>query len=160
MQAATTKYYPRNDYNTAQPRIFCPPKITRSLYGIFCSPSFDGHCHSLKSSSELGRSVYIILESIYRIACNFRGEKYSWFSWLGSDHEYFTYEWSDFVYLYLQVQAPTTKILPTKCLNIAEPRIFCPPKITRWHLFPNNVITVTHTIYPWSSGVTVVEWSL
>ncbi len=27
------------------------------------------------------------------------------------------------------VQAPTTKILPTKCLNIAEPRIFCPPKI-------------------------------
>ncbi len=30
------------------------------------------------------------------------------------------------------VQAPTTKILPTKCLNIAEPRIFCPPKITRY----------------------------
>ncbi len=35
-------------------------------------------------------------------------------------------------YLYLQVQAPTTKILPTKCLNIVEPRIFCPPKITRY----------------------------
>ena len=32
----------------------------------------------------------------------------------------------------LPVQAPTTKILPTKCLNIAEPRIFCPPKITRY----------------------------
>ncbi len=27
------------------------------------------------------------------------------------------------------VQAPTTKILPTKCLNIAEPRIFCPRKL-------------------------------
>ena len=26
------------------------------------------------------------------------------------------------------VQAPTTKILPTKCLNIADPRIFCPQK--------------------------------
>ncbi len=26
----------------------------------------------------------------------------------------------------------TTKILPTKCLNITEPRIFCPPKITRY----------------------------
>ncbi len=30
------------------------------------------------------------------------------------------------------IQAATTKILPTKCLNIAEPRIFCPPKITRY----------------------------
>ena len=30
------------------------------------------------------------------------------------------------------VQAPTAKILPMKCLNIAEPRIFCPPKITRY----------------------------
>ncbi len=30
------------------------------------------------------------------------------------------------------VQAATTKILPTKCLNIAEPRIFCLPKITRY----------------------------
>ena len=26
----------------------------------------------------------------------------------------------------------TTKILPKKCLNITEPRIFCPPKITRY----------------------------
>ncbi len=44
----------------------------------------------------------------------------------------------DLVYLYLQVQAATTKILPTKCLNIAEPRIFCPLKITRYtvcHLY-------------------------
>ncbi len=34
------------------------------------------------------------------------------------------------------VQAPTTttKILPTKCLNIAEPQIFCPPKTTRYTL--------------------------
>ncbi len=33
------------------------------------------------------------------------------------------------------VQAATTKILSTKCLNIAEPRIFCPPKIpvTRYY---------------------------
>ena len=30
------------------------------------------------------------------------------------------------------LQAPTTNILPTKCLNVAEPRIFCPPKITRY----------------------------
>ena len=32
------------------------------------------------------------------------------------------------------VQAASTKILPKKCLNnyIAEPRIFCPPKITRY----------------------------
>ncbi len=30
------------------------------------------------------------------------------------------------------IQAATTKILPTKCLNIAKPRIFCPPKITRY----------------------------
>ncbi len=30
------------------------------------------------------------------------------------------------------VQAATMKILPTKCLNIAEPRIFCPLKITRY----------------------------
>ncbi len=36
------------------------------------------------------------------------------------------------------MQAATTKILPTKCLNIAQPRIFCPPKITRYtvcHLY-------------------------
>ncbi len=26
-------------------------------------------------------------------------------------------------------QAPTMKILPTKCLNIAEPRRFFPPKL-------------------------------
>ena len=30
------------------------------------------------------------------------------------------------------IQAATTKILPTKCLNIAEPQIFCPPKFTRY----------------------------
>ena len=34
--------------------------------------------------------------------------------------------------LSLAVQALTTKILPTKCLNIAEPQIFCPLKITRY----------------------------
>ncbi len=30
------------------------------------------------------------------------------------------------------VHAPAIKILPTKKLNIAEPRIFCPLKITRY----------------------------
>ncbi len=33
------------------------------------------------------------------------------------------------------VQAATTKILPTICLNIAEPQIFCPPKITRYTVY-------------------------
>ena len=46
------------------------------------------------------------------------------------------------------MQAPTTKILPTKCLNIAEPQIFCPPKITRYnygnHLF-KGFITASNT---------------
>ncbi len=37
------------------------------------------------------------------------------------------------------VQAPTTKILPTKRLNIAEPQIFCPPKITRYTVSCNFV---------------------
>ena len=32
----------------------------------------------------------------------------------------------------MSLQAATTKILPTKCLNIAEPRVFCPPKITHY----------------------------
>ncbi len=32
----------------------------------------------------------------------------------------------------LAVQAATMKVLPTKCLKMAEPRIFCPPKITRY----------------------------
>ncbi len=36
------------------------------------------------------------------------------------------------------VQTSTTKILPTKCLKIAEPRIFCPPKITRYTVLQTN----------------------
>ncbi len=41
------------------------------------------------------------------------------------------------------VQAATTKILPTKCLNIADPRIFCPPKITRYTVYSLTVLGVT-----------------
>ncbi len=52
-----------------------------------------------------------------------------------SDHEYFTHEWSDLAYLYLQSKQQHTKILSPKCLNIAEPRIFCPPKITRYTVY-------------------------
>ena len=66
---------------------------------------------------------------IYRIAGNFRGTKYSWLE-----------VWPRIFYPRMKrpclplpaVQAATTKILPTKCLNIAEPRIFCPLKITRY----------------------------
>ncbi len=66
------------------------------------------------------------------IAGNFRGAKYSWFSWLEV--------WPRIFYPRMKrpclplptIQAATTKILSTKCLNIAEPRIFCPPKITRY----------------------------
>ena len=43
------------------------------------------------------------------------------------------------------VQAPTTKILPTKCLNTAEPQIFCPPKITRYAVY--NYCFTEHTIH-------------
>ncbi len=41
------------------------------------------------------------------------------------------------------VQVATTKILPTKCLNIAEPRIFCPPKITRYTVVTRTLATPT-----------------
>ncbi len=56
------------------------------------------------------------------------GAKYSWFSWLKVWPLIF-YPRMKRPYLPLPaVQAPTTKILPTKCLNIAEPpQIFCPP---------------------------------
>ncbi len=79
----------------------------------------------------IGEKVY----SSYRIACNFRGAKYSWFSWLEV--------WPRIFYPRMKrpclplpaVQAPTTKILPTKCINIAEPRIFCPPKIAHYKVY-------------------------
>ncbi len=74
----------------------------------------------------------MLISWTYRIAGNFRGTKYSWFSWLNV--------WPRIFYLRMKQpclplptnQAATTKILPTKCINIAEPRIFCPPKITRY----------------------------
>ncbi len=44
-------------------------------------------------------------------------------------------------------QAATTKILPTKCLNIAEPRIFCPPKITRYTVIGLPIYTVICDVY-------------
>ena len=73
----------------------------------------------------------------YRIAGNFRGAKYSWFSFEGLTTNILpTNEATLQPCLPLPaVQAPTTKIFPTKCLNIAEPRIFCPPKITRYTVY-------------------------
>ena len=45
------------------------------------------------------------------------------------------------------IQAATTKILSTKCLNIAEPRIFCPPKITRYTVaIPVYTLTMHDTV--------------
>ncbi len=71
----------------------------------------------------------------YRIEGNFRGVKYSWLK-----------VWPRIFYPRMKrpclslpaVQAPTTKILPTKCLNIVEPRIFYPPKITRYTVFVSH----------------------
>ena len=40
------------------------------------------------------------------------------------------------------LRAPTTKILPTKGLNIAEPRIFCPPKITHYTVIMPRCVCV------------------
>ncbi len=82
----------------------------------------------------------------YRIACNFRGAKYSWFSWLEV--------WPRIFYPRMKrpclplpaVQAATTKILPTKCLNIAEPRIFYPPKITRYTVYVCALYTYIYSI--------------
>ncbi len=44
------------------------------------------------------------------------------------------------------IQAATTKILPTKCLNIAKPRIFCPPKITRYTVYKIIIPCYTHAL--------------
>ncbi len=38
-----------------------------------------------------------------------------------------------------------TKILPTKCLNIAEPRIFCPLKITRYAVYQSTTLLYNYT---------------
>ncbi len=77
--------------------------------------------------------------SEYRIACNFCGAKYSWLE-----------VWPRIFYPRMKrpclplpaVPAATTKILPTKCLIIAESQIFCPPKITRYTvlLFGNKIL--------------------
>ncbi len=58
------------------------------------------------------------------------------------------------------VQAPNpTKILPTKCLNIAEPRIFCPPKITRYTVSLStqayNTKCLLENILYWYSAITM-----
>ncbi len=44
------------------------------------------------------------------------------------------------------IQAAITKILSTKCLNIAEPRIFCPPKITRYTVYNYMFFNVLNSI--------------
>ena len=60
----------------------------------------------------------------YRTAGNFRGAKYLCFSWLNTGPRIF---YCGVTYLYLLMQAATTN-----WLDIAEPRIFWPPKITRY----------------------------
>ncbi len=75
--------------------------------------------------------------TIYRIACNFRGAKYSCMVFVvgGLTTNILPTNEATLLIPLPAVQAATTKILPTKCLNIAEPRIFCPPKITRYMVF-------------------------
>ncbi len=94
----------------------------------------------------------------YRIACNFRGAKFSWLE-----------VWPRIFYPRMKrsclplpaVQAATTKILPTKCLNIAEPRIFCPPKITRYTVCPVIsllIITQLFLSYSLTLGLQCKKW--
>ncbi len=95
-----------------------------SLYMYYCSYLFSelehNHCSTTKNK-------------IYHIACNFRGAKYSCMVFVVGGLTTNILPTNEATLPTLPaVQAPTTKILPTKCLNIAEPRIFCPPKITRY----------------------------
>ena len=89
----------------------------------------------------------LLLHTVYAVAGNFRGAKFSWFSWLEV--------WPRIFYPRMKrpclplptIQAATTKILSTKCLNIAEPRIFCPPKIT--HLYGSLLIIIALSVNSW-----------
>ncbi len=71
------------------------------------------------------------------VAGHFRGAKYSctWFLWLEVWPQIFYPRMKQPCLPLPAVQAAITKILPTKCLNIAEPRIFCPQKITRYTVY-------------------------
>ncbi len=75
---------------------------------------------------------HFLYRKIRHIEGNFHGAKYSEFSWLKVWPQIF-YPRMKWPCLPLPVvQTLTTKILPTKCLKIAEPRIFCSPKIPRY----------------------------
>ncbi len=74
----------------------------------------------------------LLLHTVYAVAGNFRGAKFSWFSWLEVWPRIFYPQMKRPCLPLPTIQAATTKILSMKCLNIAEPRIFCPPKITRY----------------------------
>ncbi len=75
---------------------------------------------------------------IHRIAGNFRGAKYSWFRGWRSDHKYFTHEWSDLAYLYLQCKQQPRKYIIHKLsqycwtTNILFPENY--PLYGSWHI--------------------------
>ncbi len=102
--------------------------------------------------------IFFILPIDYRIAGNFRGAKYSWFSWLEV--------WPRIFYPRMKrpclplptIQAATTKILSTKCLNISEPRIFCPA--IRYSQKVSLYWIEASTIRIWGSLVPLVFFNL
>ena len=85
--------------------------------------------------------MLLAVHDISYIVCNFRGAKYLWFLWRSAWPQIF-YPRMKWPCLPLPaVQTATTKILPTKCLNISEPRIFYPPKITRYTVVDSHAVT-------------------
>ncbi len=136
-----TPHTPPHPHFSHHPHILTP----HTPFPPGSSPQWDSwtmllfqQCHGRDHRSVVSSTCIVqsLIQSgwYYRIACNFRGAKYSWFSWLEVWPRIF-YPRMKRPYLPLPaVQAATTKIYP---LNVSillnhEPRIFCPPKITRY----------------------------
>ena len=74
--------------------------------------------------------TWIIINSMYMycIAGNFRGAKYSWFSWLKVWPRIFTHEWSDLAYLYLQCKQQPKKYYRRNVSILLNHEYFVPQK--------------------------------
>ncbi len=101
---------------------------------------------------------WLINSKTHRIEGNFRGTKYSWFSWLKVWPRIFYHKWSDLAYLYQQCKLSNHEnITYEKCLNIAEPRIFCLPKNT---VDRNAKYPMVYEILKLSNKVMTTLWRL